>query len=89
MPRCDHRGAAGNDNRIRHGWLEQAFSVRHDFADAWYRFLNPAADATSQTLELPIDASYFPYRFQRSDIRISAISLYLLPKEGADTTDER
>jgi Tc toxin complex TcA C-terminal TcB-binding domain len=64
--------------------LVQAFSVRHEFADAWYRFVNPLADASLQTLELPLDETYFPYQFQGSDIRISGLSLYLLPKQGAD-----
>ncbi len=50
--------------------LMQTFSVRHEFSDAWYRFVNPTADASSQTLELPIDKTYFPYRFQGSDIQI-------------------
>lgn len=65
--------------------LTQAFSIRHEFADAWYRFLNPPADASVQTLELPIDATYFPFQFQQSGIRISAASLYLLPEPGLES----
>ena len=62
----------------------QGFSVRHEFADAWYRFVNPSVETTLQTLELPIDETYFPYQFQGSGIQIRTVSLYLLPKQDAD-----
>ena len=64
--------------------LVQSFSVRHEFGDAWYRFVNPPAGAETQTLELPLDETYFPYQFAGSGVRISRLSLYLLPKQGAD-----
>ena len=64
--------------------LVRAFSVPHEFADAWYRSVNPLADASLQTLELPLDETYLPYQVQGSDIRISFLSLYLLPKQDAD-----
>jgi hypothetical protein len=37
------------------------FSVRHDFPDAWHRWLHPAPDQTWLALELDLSRRHFPY----------------------------
>jgi hypothetical protein len=55
----------------------QAFSARHDFSDAWHRFVHPAADATSQLLELDLSKDRFPYQPGGADVQLTKIDLYL------------
>ncbi len=53
------------------------FSARRDFADAWQRFLNPAADAQTQTLALDLSGRRFPYQPGAGALAIAKIDLYL------------
>ncbi len=55
----------------------QAFSARHDFADAWHRFLHPADDAALQLLELDLTKDRFPFQPGGADVKLSRIDVYL------------
>ena len=55
----------------------QLFSVRHEFSDAWYRFLHPADDAPDQSLELRLTADRFPFRSSGGNIDIIRMDLFL------------
>ncbi|MGH9349773.1 MAG: neuraminidase-like domain-containing protein, partial [Vicinamibacterales bacterium] len=63
--------------------LRRLFSARHEFPDAWQRFLHPQPDG-AQTLELPLAPERFPYSLRGRDIHVTRVDVYLKPKEGAD-----
>jgi hypothetical protein len=53
------------------------FSARYDFPDAWQRFLNPADDATSQSLALDLSDQRFPYQPGGGSLALSHVDVYL------------
>ena len=54
-------------------------SVRNTFPDSWYAFFNPAAQATEQTLNLPLTASVFPYtNLGNGTAEIANLAMYLV-----------
>jgi hypothetical protein len=42
-------------------WLVRLFSVRHDFPDAWHRWLHPADPHPELVLDLDLSRNRFPY----------------------------
>jgi hypothetical protein len=61
--------------------LRRLFSARHEFPDAWHRFLHPQPNVP-QTLELSLGPERFPYLLRGRQIHITRVELYLKPKEG-------
>ncbi|HSH82281.1 MAG TPA: hypothetical protein VLA19_27450 [Herpetosiphonaceae bacterium] len=55
----------------------QLFSARHEFSDAWHRFLHPADDAVDQSLELRLTPDRFPFRADGGDIEITRVDLFM------------
>jgi hypothetical protein len=64
--------------------LMQGFSVRHEFSDAWYRFLHVSEADGSQSLVLEITRDYFPYLFHSKTIKISKVSVLLVLVDASD-----
>ena len=68
--------------------LAQAFSLRSDFSNEWYRLKN-IADANGdhiQTISLSKDR--FPFLFDHKEIHITGLDLYAVPKNGGKATVE-
>jgi hypothetical protein len=55
------------------------FSARHDFPDAWYRFLHPPAAQADASLDLPLAAERFPFTPGRTGVTITAIKVVVIP----------
>jgi len=58
--------------------LVRLFSVRHEFPDQWYRFLNPnngAMQAASITLDLSVGR--FPYQFRGKSVVVNMVDIFL------------
>jgi hypothetical protein len=63
-------------------------SVRNTFPDSWYAFFNPGAQATEQTLSLPLTARVFPYtNLGDGTAQIQNLAMYLVLSvpAGGDT----
>jgi hypothetical protein len=60
--------------------LAQVFSQRHEFSTEWYRFLNPPAGASKQTLTMALTNERFPFLFRARTIIINAIELLVKVK---------
>ncbi|MBI4538056.1 MAG: hypothetical protein HY704_00930 [Gemmatimonadetes bacterium] len=67
--------------------LMQLFSARHEFPDAWHRFLYPADAATEQVLQLDLDRERFPYLFQDRQIQVGKVSVFLLLDDADEWED--
>lgn len=61
--------------------LFRLFSLRHEFPTDWYKFLNPADTATSQTMSLALMIERFPFQFRGRTIQISEQKLFLKLKD--------
>ncbi len=68
----------------------QLFSAKHEFSDAWHRFLNPpAASAADQTITMALTKDRFPFPVQGKTITIPRIELLVKIKpEFANTHNE-
>jgi hypothetical protein len=67
--------------------LHRLFSVRNEFSNDWYRFLQivePAAD--QQRLVLEVGQERFPFVLRNKAIAIQKLRLYLKPHDAVDTT---
>jgi GH18 family chitinase len=58
--------------------LQRLFSLKHEFPSEWYRFLHPADNASSQTMQIALDNSRFPFQYRGKKIQISQAELVLL-----------
>lgn len=66
--------------------LVRFFSLRHEFPDAWYRFLNlGAASGTGQSMTLDLSRVRFPYQFRGKTISINKVDLFLNFKDIHDS----
>jgi Tc toxin complex TcA C-terminal TcB-binding domain len=66
--------------------LVRLFSLRHEFPDAWYRFLNlNAASGTGQSMTIDLGAVRFPYQFRGRTISINRVDLFLNFKDIYDS----
>ena len=59
--------------------LAQLFSLRHDFPNEWYQFVNSEDDGN---FVATIKKEYFPYFVQGEDIDISSIELYAIQDDA-------
>ncbi|RSS58744.1 neuraminidase-like domain-containing protein [Streptomyces sp. WAC01280] len=55
--------------------LTRMISVRHEFPDAWYRFLNTPAGA-ERVLSLPVSKRRFPYFAARGEVRVTRLAAF-------------
>lgn len=69
--------------------LLRLFSIKHEFANEWYEFLNPPDLQKGQTLSLLITQDRFPLQFRNKNITIGKIELFLTFKKESDTSDFR
>ena len=58
--------------------LSRMFSLKNEFSNEWYRFLNPPADQDGQNARLVIDQPKFPYVFQPFDITVTKVEIILV-----------
>lgn len=56
------------------------FSARHDFSDAFYRFLNPDPSAAVQSLQLDMSEPRFPYHDPAKTLSITGIRVFVIPR---------
>jgi hypothetical protein len=63
--------------------LVQLFSLRHDFASEWHRFVS--SDAAS-LFAATIKKEFFPYFVQGRDITLTGIDMYALRDDGLEST---
>ncbi len=56
-------------------------SARHDFPDAWARFMNPDADK-AQTLSLDLPKDRFPFFLQERKLKVDSVQVLLQLAEG-------
>ncbi len=62
--------------------LTKMFSAKHDFANDWYRFLNPA-DGENHSMDMEIVQERFPQMFKDYEIDIRQMDVYLI-SAGSD-----
>jgi hypothetical protein len=60
--------------------LQRLFSLKHEFPTDWYRFLHPADDASSQSMQITLDNSRFPYQYRGKKVQILNVELIILVK---------
>jgi hypothetical protein len=66
--------------------LVRLFSLRHEFPDNWYRFLNPGGgSATTQSMTIDLTTIRFPYQFRGKTISINNVDLFLNFKDIHDS----
>jgi hypothetical protein len=70
-------------DRIADGGVVRLLRARHEFADAWHRFLHPAQNEDSQTLELRIDQRTFPFQVRNRDLAVTGIHALLFLRDEA------
>jgi hypothetical protein len=58
--------------------LQRLFSLKQEFPDEWYRFLHPAGETSSATLDLGVER--FPFRYRTREIDISEVQVYVNPR---------
>jgi hypothetical protein len=63
--------------------LVRMFNVRHEFPDAWYRFLHPLDDQLDAVLDLDLSASRFPYCREDQTIQINNLRLIFVTAQGS------
>jgi hypothetical protein len=71
--------------------LERLFSMKHEFGNEWYRFLNPAEDEDDQQLNMIFKKSHFPYMFHEDNIHVTTMDIILQlknPSLYSDVEDE-
>ncbi|MEU3429839.1 neuraminidase-like domain-containing protein [Streptomyces gardneri] len=61
--------------------LTRMISVRHEFPDAWHRFLNTPTGA-DRVLALPISKRRFPYFASRGEVHVTRLAVFSV---GSDT----
>jgi hypothetical protein len=57
--------------------LLRFFSLRHEFPTEWYKFLNPLAADTAQTMMVALNKERFPFQYRGRKIGISQVDLLL------------
>jgi Tc toxin complex TcA C-terminal TcB-binding domain len=65
--------------------LVRLFSLRHEFPTEWYKFLNPLAADTAQTMVVALSMERFPFQYRGKKITISEVDLLLKFKDIYDT----
>jgi hypothetical protein len=54
--------------------------LKHEFPTEWYKFLNPAATAISQSMQICVGPERFPFQFRQRKFQFSQVELFLLFK---------
>ena len=67
--------------------LQRLFSIRHEFQNEWYAFLQAKADVQAE-LKLDITSEHFPFLFRGKNIGIQRVELLLKAKDGKFLNDE-
>jgi receptor-binding and translocation channel-forming TcA subunit of Tc toxin/ABC toxin-like protein/neuraminidase-like protein/putative peptidoglycan binding protein len=57
------------------------FSMRHEFASEWHKFMNPTAESPDQQLKLSLTRDHFPFVAKEGTHIISGIDVFLLIKD--------
>lgn len=60
------------------------FSLRHEFPDAWHRFLHPASAGADQELVLDLTPDRFPFFARSRPVTVTRIELLAAAGEAAD-----
>jgi hypothetical protein len=63
--------------------LMRLFSARHDFADAWHRFLHPAEAQQSPVLDLDLSRDRFPYYPPELNVVLKAVTCVFVTDPAA------
>jgi Tc toxin complex TcA C-terminal TcB-binding domain len=58
--------------------LSRVFSLRHEFASEWYRFVNPTASVGDLTMAVPLSKDRFPAIFRDPRVKLTLSSLQVL-----------
>ena len=69
--------------------LTRIISARHEFSNEWHRFLYPAADASTQALNLNLSKALLPYLVQNKSIHVQKITAVLLLERPGDYADSQ
>jgi hypothetical protein len=58
--------------------LSRLFSLRHEFASEWYRFVNPTASVNDPTMAVPLSKDRFPAIFRDPRVKLTLSSFQVL-----------
>jgi Tc toxin complex TcA C-terminal TcB-binding domain len=72
-----------NDFALSNG-LYHLVSLKHDFASAFYKLLNPAVEGGKQVTEFVIGKNYFPYFLSKEELALSSSTTIYLKSKGKD-----
>lgn len=75
---------ANNENDAQPGLvpaLRRLFSVRHEFQNEWYKFLQSNAGEQAE-MRLNITSEHFPFLFRGKSIRIHCVDMFLNAKDN-------
>jgi hypothetical protein len=67
--------------------LRRLFSLKHEFPTEWYKFLNPADIATSQSMQIGLGNERFPFQYRQKTIQYSEVELFLVFKSAQFQAD--
>lgn len=62
--------------------LTRMFSLKHEFSNDWYRFLNPPEEQDEQSALLNIEKEKFPFIFRQNDIVITSLEMVVVLEDG-------
>ncbi|MBS1693784.1 MAG: peptidoglycan-binding protein [Actinobacteria bacterium] len=63
--------------------LYRWFSLKHEFPNEWYRFLDQSEAETGDHVQaFPVTADRFPYVFRGKRLRVGGVQVVALPKEA-------
>jgi hypothetical protein len=58
--------------------LQRMFSLRHEYPTEWYKFLNPPAAATSQSMSIALGNDRYPFQYRGYNIKITQVEFVLM-----------
>jgi hypothetical protein len=58
--------------------VQRMFSLKHEYPTEWYKFLNPDATATTQSMTIGLGNDRFPFQYRGMKINISQVELVML-----------
>ena len=57
--------------------LKRMFSLKHEFASEWHKFLYPPAQSTEQVLSVTLQREHFPYFTAGHPVRVKEIEVWM------------
>jgi len=66
--------------------VPRLFSMKHEFPTEWYKFANPPAAVSSQTLTISLGIDHFPFLYRGKSISIVKVDVYLRLKDVYDSS---